>query len=252
MPAKDLQQKLMSLKEVAEAFEQAMVTQKPISLTCLGDVEMYLIAYQKIPVFDKGLAPGLLKYIPDQKLRDGLLNGVLNSDIIGIFRPKWKQTVEFFDYFNVPSDYLCDSYIGKGLHFSGLLYKMLRNKRVYLVGNNVQTLFPVLEKFQIPLAGSTKVNSFQDIPRVKDCLSQADFDFAILACGMPALILTSWVTKALNRCALDLGNAVFYARNTIDFIGADRRDFAIFNPDAKTGFRFVPKEIDDLANLKNT
>lgn len=248
----DLQQKLMSQKEVAEAFGQAMAEDKPISLACLGDVEMYLIAYQKIPVFDQGLAPGLLKYIENQALKDEILNGVLQSDIIGIFRPKWQQTIQFFEHFAVPTEHLCDSYIGKGLHFSGLLYKILQNKRVFLVGNTVDNMLPVLEKFQIELAGKTKVNSFQDIPRVKECLSQADFDLALISAGMPSLILAPWVTRNLKRCALDFGNTVKFVKDTLDYIGAARNDFNVFDPEARTNFRFLPKELDDLANRKET
>ena len=237
----------MSLREVMGAFQRAIDEKKPISLSCVGDGEMYFIAYKMLPYFSKADQvwgkTKYLKYLMDQSVRDQVLEGAIHSDIIGI-QAGWPASAIFLDHYtSIPLDHICDSCIGKGLHFSGLLYELLKNKRVYLVGNYVHFLLPVLEKYQVTVAGSTTVDYFDDIPRVKDCLSKVDFDVALLSAGVPTLILAPWIARSLKRCALDFGDAINLVTNNIQYIGANRDDYTIFNPDAKMDFRFVPDEI---------
>ncbi len=242
--SKELQQKVMSLREMAETFRRAMEEKKPICHVCVGDGEMFFISHQEIPMF-QDFPAGLKIYYPFiADYRDEVLNGILSSDIIGIFQ-EWLPTAVFFDYHSIPVERycFCDGYIGRGLHYSGLLYTtILKNKRVYLLGNEVHHLLPFLEKYQIELAGHTKVNNFQDIPRIKDCLSKADFDFALLSAGLPTLVLSPWIKRTLGRCALDFGGAIRYLQNTMDLIGVKPNDLNIYNPDAQNRFA-LPGEV---------
>jgi hypothetical protein len=239
----DLEPKLMSLREVAEAFRLAMDEKKPISHVCVGDGEMYFLGNRKIPEFYEypaGLAL-YCQFIPDYEHE--VWDGVFHSDIIGAFFCQ-PGTISFFNHFpNVLAERnLCDGYIGNGLHFSGLLYDtVLKDKRVYLIGNKVQDLLPVLDKFQIELAGYTQANNFPDIPRIKECLSKTDFDLALLSAGILSLILGPWIKRSLGRCALDFGGAIYHVKDTVDFIGA-KRDGNIFNLEATNGFG-LPNEI---------
>jgi hypothetical protein len=246
MTNEELLEKLMPVKEVAEAFRLAIAQQKPISLVNVGDGEMYFVAYKEIPYFGKAdqiwAKSKYFQYLTDQTLKDEILDGIIHSDIIGL-HAHWKPTVAFLDHYSaIPTNRLCDGYIGRGLHFSGLLYEICKGHRVYLVGNHVHFLLPALEKYQITVAGSTSVNYFEDIPRVKAELSRADFDLAIISAGIPSLILAPWISTTLHRPALDFGGVVHLIGRTLHLIGAKRNDLPVFDPQAKTNFRVLPHD----------
>jgi hypothetical protein len=242
-----LLEKAMSAAEVAAAFREALAQNESISYISVGVGEMFFLAYNNdIPYF-KTVPPELTwgksryyQYITDQRIHDQILNGISNADIIGL-PLTWKPTVYFGEHFPViTTNRICDALMQKGLHFTGLLYEICKGKRVYLVGNQVGSLRPVLEKFQITPAGSTSVDYFEDIPRVKDTLSRADFDLAIVSAGIPTLIIAPWISKTLNRPAFDFGGTVHIVISTLHLIGAKRNDFPVFDPEAKTGFGRLP------------
>ncbi len=210
---------LLSVQEVAKSYQQALEEKKPISHVNLGDGEIIFLAYQRIhgfenfPTSPSGLDPYAI-YKSNKQIRDEVLDGVLHSDIIGmpasLYTGNWPEAEAFLDYYSVPVQRICDSYMGRFLHNTGLVYEVLKNKRVYLLGNSVLNLVPLLEKNQIELAGYTTVNYFEDIPRVKECIAKTDFDMALISAGIPTLILSPWITKTLGRCAFDFGCAVHY------------------------------------------
>jgi hypothetical protein len=243
MTNEELLQKLMPLKEVAAAYRRALEKKEPISMVSVGDGEMYFVAYRDISYFGKAdqvwANSRYSQYLNDQSLKDEVLEGIRRSDIIGL-HARWKPTVTFLEHYSIPADRVCDAIIGKGLHFSGLLYEICQNRRVFLVGNHVHFLLPVLEKYQITVAGSTPVDYFEDIPRVKAELSRADFDLAIISAGIPTLILAPWVAGALHRPALDFGGVVHVIGRTLHLVGAKRKDFPIFDPDATIDFKLMP------------
>ncbi|HBF36353.1 MAG TPA: hypothetical protein DDW50_03445 [Firmicutes bacterium] len=209
---------LMSVEGVAETFRRALAEKKPISHVNLGDGEIMFLAHPQIPGFEtlqqpSGIDP-YLKYIADPAIRNEVLDGVLHADIIGmpawLYTGNWPAAEYFLEYYSIPTQRICDSYMGRLLHSAGALYEFLKNQRVYLVGNHILNLVPLLEEHQIEVAGHTTVDYFEDIPRVKDCLSKADFDMALLSAGIPTLILSPWICRTLNRCALDFGSAIHH------------------------------------------
>jgi hypothetical protein len=247
MNNQELLQKAMSTKEVADAFRQALAQKKPISYISVGAGEMFFLAYNKdipyfknVPLEQTWAKSRYYPYLKEQYIHDQLFDGITHSDIIGL-PPCWKPTTYFLERFPcIPTGRICDAIMQKGMHFSGLLYEICKGKRVYLVGNQVKSILPVMEKFQITVAGSTPVNFFEDIPRVKEALRQTDFDLAIVSAGMPTLIIAPWISQTLHRCAFDFGGTVHIVISTLHLIGAKRNDLPVFDPEAKTGFGNLP------------
>lgn len=207
---------LMSTQQVAETFRQALEEKRPINHVNLGDGEIIFLAFGRSAGFEKWPSPSdiepYFKYISDPTIRDAMLDGVLGSYIIGmparLYTGDWSEAEAFLNTFSIPTQRICDSYTGRLLHNTGLLYEILKDKRVCLLGNHVDNLVPFLENNHIEIGGQTEVNYFEDIPRVQNYLSQIDFDIAILSAGMPTLILSSWIRGTLGRCALDFGSAI--------------------------------------------
>jgi hypothetical protein len=217
MPS-ELLKNLMSVPQVARTFQKAMEEKEAISLVNLGDGEIIFIAYQRLPGFDKWPSPSgidpYFKFVSDQSIRDALVEGVVHSQIVAmpayLYTGNWPAAEKVLEHFSIPTSRICDSNMGRLLHSAGLLYEILENKRVYLVGNHILNLLPILEKHHIEMAGHTTVDFFEDIPRVKAEISKADFDMALLSAGMPTLILAPWIKETLNRCALDFGSAIHH------------------------------------------
>lgn len=216
--AAKLLKNLLSVKQVAATFQQALEEKKPLGHVNLGDGEIMFLAHPQIPGFETLRSPSgidpYLKYITDQNIRDNVLQGVLHADIVGmpayLYTGNWPAAEYFLDYYSIPVQRICDSYMGRLLHSDGILYDILKGKSVFLVGNHIGGLTPILEKHQIKVSGQTEVNYFEDIPRVKDCLGNAEFDMALLSAGIPTLILAPWIAENLGRCALDFGSAIHH------------------------------------------
>lgn len=207
---------VLSPKKVAEAFRRGMEEKKPISSVNLGDGEIYFLGYQRVPGFEE-LNPSTAlkyyeKYFTDEPVRDAVLDGVQHANIVAmptcVFVGTWPKATYFLEYYDIPTERICDSYMGRHLHSTGLLYEMLQHKRVLLLGNHALNLVPFLEKHQIKLAGHTTVDNFEDLPRVKEYVSKVDFDMALVSAGIPTLILAPWITQTLGRCAMDFGCTV--------------------------------------------
>jgi hypothetical protein len=217
MPSK-LLNNLMSVPAVAEAFRKALEEKQAICSVNLGDGEIIFLAYQRVPGFEKWPSSSdidpYFQYVSDSSIRAAMLEGVLQSHIVAmpayLYTGNWPDAELFLEHFAIPTQRICDSYMGRLLHSSGLLYKILEHKRVYLIGNHGLNLLPLMEKHHIELAGHTPVNYFEDIPRVQAEIGKADFDMALLSAGMPTLILAPWIKATLNRCALDFGSAIHY------------------------------------------
>jgi hypothetical protein len=219
LEAKELKRNLLSSRQVAETFGQALAEQKPISLVSLGTGEVIFLAYPEIPGFEElppppsGIDP-YRKYISDPAIREEIFSEVRHANIIGVSAPlyngEWPEAEYFFQHYRLPLQLICDGYIGRLLHKDGRLYEILSHRRVFLAGNHTLNLLPIFERHQIELAGHTEVHFFEDIPRVKDCLRGANFDFALIAAGIPTLILAPWVARTLGRSALDFGCAVHH------------------------------------------
>ncbi len=207
---------LMSPRQVAETFQHALEEKRPINHVNLGDGEIIFLAFGRSAGFEKWPSPSdidpYFKYVSDSTIRDAMLDGVLGSDIIGmparLYTGNWSEAEAVLNSFSIPTQRICDSYTGRLLHNEGLLYEILKDKRVCLLGNHVGNLVPLLKKNHTEIVGQTEVNYFEDIPRVKNYLSQIDFDIAILSAGMPTLILSPWISRTLGRSAFDFGSAV--------------------------------------------
>ena len=82
---------LLSVQEVAKAFERALEEKQPISSVNLGDGEIIFLAYQRVTGFEKWPSPSDIdpyeKYVSDQSIREAMLEGVLNSHIIAMPAP---------------------------------------------------------------------------------------------------------------------------------------------------------------------
>jgi hypothetical protein len=219
-------------------------------MVVLNDGEMAFIAYRQLPGFETfPFQKDYTEYPDDLELRRQVLEGIRQADIIGTIETaydgKWRL---FFDHYEIPYDRICNGYIGRGLHFTGLLYdQILRNRRVFLLGWYAKNLLPFFEEYGIQLAGmyegSHQINYFEEIPKIQSIIRKTEFDIAIISAGISSLIFGPWISRELGRCAIDIGSTTGYINRELNQIGSERRDLAIYDPEAKEGFRVIPVEL---------
>ncbi|GAV15465.1 hypothetical protein PBN151_5445 [Paenibacillus sp. NAIST15-1] len=75
------------------------------------------------------------------------------------------------------------------------------------VGNAAVGLASMLRKRGITVTGTiAPVRGTTDIPRILDEVSRYEFDIALVAAGIPAVILAQQIAERYNKVAIDFGH----------------------------------------------
>ncbi|MDG0793848.1 GT-D fold domain-containing glycosyltransferase [Cohnella ginsengisoli] len=92
-------------------------------------------------------------------------------------------------------------------------YDMLRNRKVIVVCSYADEVKHALEsalaeQLGFEVTGAVKINQYEDIPRVKQEISAIDFDLCLIAAGINAVILASYIASSLGKVAFDIGQGM--------------------------------------------
>ncbi|MGC5775058.1 hypothetical protein J4O75_22240 [Paenibacillus pabuli] len=210
--------RLASPHEMAGHIQGALDTQRPLSVVRLGDGELLTLAADTVLPGEQvqELAPflpyaGVPRSTPD--IRAALAEAIRGADWVGvpISRAPTFQGLLFPVFRHFGMDWsrlnLTSSTINYSLHQSGLLLHVLHGRRVLLVGSRAAELGALLHSRGIHVTGViSAVEGVADIPRVMQQTAEHSFDIALVAAGIPAVILCRRMAGELGRVAIDFGH----------------------------------------------
>lgn len=210
--------RLASPHEMAGQIQGALDAQRPLSVVRLGDGELLTLAADTVLPGEqvRELAPflpyaGVPRSTPD--IRAELAEAIRGADWIGvpISRAPTFQGLLFPVLRHFGIDWsrlnLTSSTINYSLHQSGLLLPVVQGRRVLLIGSRAAELGALLNGRGVQVTGIIgAVEGVADIPRVMRQAAEHSFDIALVAAGIPAVILCHRIAGELGRVAIDFGH----------------------------------------------
>ncbi|OPA80161.1 succinyl-CoA synthetase [Paenibacillus selenitireducens] len=199
-------------------MQTAIMQRQPMSLVRLGDGELLTLAHDVILDTEQAKQAGpFLPYagvqLPDPLARTLLADSVKRATIVGIpisrmpnFQGLLFPSLQANDipYQKIRMTISTINYLFYQL---GYLTLLLEGRQVLLVGNEVPALAPVLASRGIQIVGIVSpVQGVHDVDRVMGEIAKHTFDIALVAAGIPAVMITERIATELGGVAIDFGH----------------------------------------------
>lgn len=215
---KNLLQRLLHPDDVFSEIHAALQSKQPLSLVRLGDGELLALSHDKVLSSNLVRREGpFLGYsgiqIPDHKYRDQLAESIRHATIVGVpmsrtpnyhglLLPAFRAHGLYLSQMRLTS-----STVNYMLSLHGYLQRLLQDKQILIVGNVATELAEVLRQRGLTVSGVIQpVRGVQDIPRVIKEAGQHHYDVALVAAGIPAVILAERIATQYGKVALDIGH----------------------------------------------
>jgi hypothetical protein len=207
----------------------------PCPVVSLGATESFVLAqdtvlsyrqlmrHAEFAVANQGLQRGQQHRgirFPNLKARDELAEALKRIDIIGYnltIRDEHSGllTEKVLEYFNLQPTYTFEAYLRRVIMFSqkNKFLDMLRGKKIIIVCGYADEVKDALNhrlknKLGFTIAGAVKIHEFEEIPRVKKEIQDLDFDLALLAAGLNAIILADFIAINMGKVSFDIGQGM--------------------------------------------
>lgn len=210
---------LLTPAEVFAAAEGALRERRPLSIVRLGDGELLTLAHDTVISTEEALRWGaFLPYagvhLPDPAAREALATAIRAADMIGVpeSRHPSYQGLLFPVLRHYGIDYrslrLTTSIVNYELNAGGYLTRLLQGQRVLLIGNQAEALAGFLGQRGVQVVSwLAPVLGVADVPRIAMRLREVpDFDLALVAAGVAAVMLCTRLSGELGKVALDIGH----------------------------------------------
>ncbi|GMK37428.1 hypothetical protein PCCS19_04820 [Paenibacillus sp. CCS19] len=210
--------RLMSTIEVFNELETAIRDSTPYSVVRLGDGELMALAQDiVIPAEQTAAQAAFLPYAgvtpPDIVSRNLLATAIRQATIVGVPLSRRKQFQPLLypalrgHHLDLRSMRLTISTINYGLYQERLLQRLLQGKNLLLIGNASPGLAEMLIERGYRVTGViAPVRGMADVDRVVMEARGVDFDLALVAAGIPAVVIASRIAAELGKAALDFGH----------------------------------------------
>ncbi|MEF2967931.1 GT-D fold domain-containing glycosyltransferase [Paenibacillus sp. M1] len=209
---------LMTPADVYKTISNALAQKKPFSLVRVGDGELLTLAHDTFLPWDQALHKGpFLPYagvqLPNPAAREALAASLRMADLVGV--PESRHPSFQGLLFPVLRHYgmeisklrLTTSTINYALNEAGLLHKLLKENRLLLIGNAAPSLAGWLAGGGYTVAGViSPVNGIADVDSVMERVRAVDFDLALVAAGVAAVIICPRISSELGKVAFDFGH----------------------------------------------
>lgn len=209
---------LMPSGAVYTEIVQALDRRLPLSLVRLGDGELLTLAHDMVISADQARAWGtFLPYagviLPDAATRNALIDSLNKASIVGI--PESRHPSFQGLLFPVLKQLgiscrelkMTTSTVNYALHEQGLFYPMLRGRKLLLIGNKAAGLANLLASQGFEVNGIiTPVNGVYDVRRVMKEAASIDFELALVAAGVAAVLICTAIASELGKVSFDLGH----------------------------------------------
>lgn len=209
---------LAGVSEIRDLLWTAIVEKRPLSLVRLGDGELLSLAYDTVmspaEVDEVG---AFLPYagvpIPDASVQRSLIDAIKEADYIGV--PVSRKPAFQMLMFRICKHYqlpirelkLTTSTINFSLYHTGYLIPLLYGRRILLIGNKAVSTAQVLRKKGINVIGTIyPVSNFSDIEKVLASCGEYEYDIALVAAGVPAVVICQRIASTYRKVAIDIGH----------------------------------------------
>lgn len=215
---KGLLQRLLNPDEIYAEIDTALQAKLPLSLVRLGDGELLALSHDKVLSSNLVQREGsFLGYsgihIPDYGYREQLAESIRHASFVGIPMSRTANyhglLVPVFRAYGLYMSQmrLTSSTVNYMLFLLGYLPRLLQDKHLLIVGNVAAELAGVLQQRGYTVSGVIQpVLGVQDIPRVLKEAGQYHYDIALIAAGIPAVILAERIANQYGKVALDIGH----------------------------------------------
>lgn len=211
---------LIDAAGVFHEFEVALSEGRPLSVVRLGDGELLALAHDTVceAAVVRREAPflaGAGMAVPDHAARERLVAAVRQASIVGVPLSRRRHYGPLLgpalagNGIDIRALRLTESTINYSLYQTGLLQRLLQGRRVLVIGNAAPGLAARLVQAGFAVTGViTPVRGFGDIDRVigEAAAVRDGFDLALVAAGIPAVVIAAALAAEFGKAALDFGH----------------------------------------------
>lgn len=209
---------LAGTSEIRDLLWTAIVEKRPLSLVRIGDGELLSLAYDTVmspaEVYELG---AFLPYagvpVPDASVQMFLIDAIKGANYIGVpvsRKPAFQMLMfRIFRHYQLPirEMSLTTSTINFSLYHTGYLIPLLYGRRILLIGNKAVSTAQVLRGKGINVTGTIyPVSGFSDIDQVLTSCSKYEYDIALVAAGVPAVVICQRIASTYGKVAIDIGH----------------------------------------------
>jgi hypothetical protein len=211
---------LIDAAGVFHEFEAALAEGRPLSVVRLGDGELLALSHDKVyeAAVVRREAPflaGAGMAVPDHAARDRLAAAVRQASIVGVPLSRRRHYGPLLgpalgaNGIDIRSLRLTESTINYSLYQTGLLARLLQGRRVLVIGNAAPGMAARLAQAGFAVTGViAPVRGFSDIDRVigEAAAARDSYDLALVAAGIPAVVIAAQLAAEFGKAALDFGH----------------------------------------------
>lgn len=223
--------KLINSGQLMDRILYSLNHKLPCSVVSVGQTEAFVMAQYKIYSEKEILSHGEAKRanrgvkegfnhrgirFPNVKARDETVEAVRNAHIVGyntIVKTGRELADKVFRAYNLKPRLIFEANIRRVIMFSQKkkFEEMLRGRKILLIGSLAQKAKQSLEQklqkeLSFDIVDAIPIYEYEEIPSVKTKILQSpDFDLCLLAAGVNAVILASFIANTCNKVAFDIG-----------------------------------------------
>ena len=221
--------------ELMDKILHALDRDKPYSVVSLGASESFVLAQDTVlthrqilrhaesHVANMGLQRGHQHRgirFPNIKARDALATALKTINVVGYNLTLQDNnsgllTEKVLDYYDLWPKYTFEAYIRRVIMFSQAekFKSMLRGRKILIICGYAKEVNEAMNKnlkdeLGFSIVGTSQIHEFEDIPRVKEDINACDFDLALLAAGLNAIILAAYIADVKGKVAFDIGQGM--------------------------------------------
>jgi hypothetical protein len=226
---------VLSSAELMDKLLSALEHCAPLAVVSLGASESFVLAQETVlpyhtfmkhaeaHVANLGLRRGQQHRgvrFPNLNARDALAEALRKCDIIGYNLAirdihSGLLTEKVLEYYGLWPQYTYEAYIRRVIMFSQKtkFEQMLQGKKILIISGYAGEVASAMtlalqEKLGFTITAALEIHEFEEIPRVKQEIDRLEFDLALLAAGLNAIILAAYIAGVKKKVAFDLGQGM--------------------------------------------
>lgn len=209
---------------------EALDRQKPLAVVSVGQTEAFVMAqyavfsekefmnHREAYNANRGEREGFFHRgirFPNRAARNETIEAVKKADIVGyntIVEPARSFTEKVFQVHGINPRYTFEANIRRVAMFSqkAKFEEMIGKRRILLVSSLASAAKKAIDDRYGTRLGTTtcspiSIYEHEEVPRVKEAIARQAFDLCLLAAGVNAVILASFIAESLGKVAFDIG-----------------------------------------------